>query len=785
MGILNYDYREIRKLELVANEILALENHFGNLSDLELANKTYEFKNRLKQGESLDSILVEAFAVCRETTFRILGKKHYKVQLMGGIVIHQGRVVEMKTGEGKTLTELCPAYLNALTDRGVHIITVNDYLSKRDKEEMEGVFEFLNLSVGLVIGKTEDRRDQYRKDITYTTNTEVGFDFLRDNLVFEVRDKVLRALNYAIVDEIDSVFIDEARTPLIISAKGEDSTEIYNHINNIISRLEKNDYKIDYESNVIFLTEKGIYKIEKILNLNTISNSEDSEINHIIVQSLTANFMLKKDKDYIVKDGQVILIDQNTGRISEGRRLSNGLHQCIEAKEDVEIKSESKTLGTITYQNLFNIYKKVSGMSGTVKTEEIEFRNIYDLDVIEIPTNRRIRRIDYKDLIYKNKEDKFNAIVEDIIETNRIGRPVLVGTLSIIDSEIISKKLDEIAIKHKLLNAKNDFDEANIVQKAGEKNAITIATSMAGRGTDIKISDDINELGGLRVIGAERAESRRVDNQLVGRSGRQGNKGSSQFYISLQDDLVIKNSKVDLIPKYDGKCSGKLRKEVNHLQRVVSSKQYELRKDNTKYNEIINVHRRIIYRERDLILFGKNISLTVTNMILDVNTIIIKDLFEKFFVKNRAKASKFKRDEFFECLLSEMKVKYNFSFYEVADYITQMDNLSQIIEYCTDQLISYFNRLSELKIIDFKIHVRKNFLIIIDENWVKHLKAMELLKQRVKNQSYNQKDPIVIYNKEGFNLYNELVESIKLDFVEALFKIIIPSLVAEYENSDS
>ncbi|MGL4740995.1 MAG: preprotein translocase subunit SecA [Sarcina sp.] len=784
MSIFNYSEREIKKLDVMAEQILRLDYSMSRLSDVDLFIKTEEFKDKLKNGQSFDDILIEAFAVCREASFRILGKKQYKVQLMGGIAMHQGRVVEMKTGEGKTLTELCPAYLNSLTGKGVHIITVNDYLAKRDKEEMAPLFEFLGISVGLVIQNTENRREEYRKDVIYTTNTDVGFDYLRDNLVFEVQEKVLRRLNYALIDEIDSIFIDEARTPLIISAKGDKPTKLYYYITKLIGKMNESDYDRDYEKDAIVLTESGISKVEKVLELDTIADTRYSEITHVISQALRAQFILEKDKDYIVEDGEVILIDQNTGRIADGRRLSNGLHQCLEAKEGVEIKGESKTLGTITYQNLFKLYKKVSGMSGTVKTEELEFKEIYNLDVVVIPTHKGVRRVDYEDLIYLNKKEKYKAIIKDIINSSRDGRPILVGTISIQDSEILSKLLNELNVEHNLLTAKTKEEEAEIVARAGAKRAITIATSVAGRGTDIKISNEINNLGGLKVIGVERAESERIDNQLIGRAGRQGNNGSSQFYISLDDELFINNSKKDLKKNYDRPDSDYLRKEVKKLQRLVSSKEFQERKDNTKYDEAVNRHRRIIYKERDMILFGKDIRLTVTSMILDVNTKFISELFEKYSEFNRGKLVNFDKQNFYLKLIEEFNKRYNFSFDEVYDYMMGIDDLAEVIQYCTDQIIDYLNRLLELGIIDFKDHLRRNFLLLIDQNWVKHIKGMELLKQRVKNQGYNQKDPVQVYNKESLRLYNEMLDALKFDFVEALFTVVIPSLVEEYENQE-
>lgn len=785
LGFNNYDEREIKKLEKKADSIIALDKKMSMLSDKELSGMTNIFKKRLSNGETLDDLLVEAFAVCREASYRILGKKQYKVQLMGGIVIHQGRVAEMKTGEGKTLTELCPAYLNALRGKGVHVITVNDYLSERDKEEMEPLFNFLNLSVGLVIESTENRRGEYRKDITYSTNTEIGFDYLRDNIVYEVKDKVMRALNYVIIDEIDSILIDEARTPLIISTVGEESTDIYKYINSIISTLQKSDYEIDREDNTILLNEDGIEKVEKMLNVKNIADVRLSEVNHIIAQSLRANFLMKRDKDYIIRDGEVVIIDEGTGRISEGRRFSDGLHQCLEAKENVEINEEARTLATITYQNLFKLYNKVSGMSGTVKTEEWEFKEIYDLDVVVIPTNKEIKRIDYKDLVYPTKKAKFNAVIRDIISTNEVGRPVLVGTSSIENSEILSRMLNKRGIKHNLLNAKNKAEEAEIVARAGEYGAITIATNMAGRGTDIKITDAINNLGGLRVIGTERAESKRIDNQLIGRAGRQGNNGSSQFYISIEDDLLVNHSKKKFSKKDVKTSIAQIRKEVEKAQRVVGGKNFETRKETVKYNEVINNHRKMIYRERDLILFGQDIRVNITRMILELNSEIVKELAEEYKIKNLNQLSSFNRKIFMGKLLEKLDLHYRYSFEEqYKEYkFNKLSTLDELVVFCTDELIEYFNKLIFLDIINFEEHIKRTMLSIIDENWVRYLNNMELLKQRVRSEVYMQKDPVQVYNKESLNMYNDLIKGIKYDFIEMVFKDIIPEIVMEYSEN--
>ena len=776
MNILNFEEREIKKIENIADEIMSFEKRIDVLSDEDLAIKSDLLKIRIRKGEKIDNILIEAFAVCREATYRVFNKKQYKVQIMGGIAIHQGRVVEMKTGEGKTLTELCPAYLNALTGKGVHIITVNDYLAKRDKEEMEVLFDFLNVSVGLVSEETVDRKEEYEKEVIYTTNAEIGFDYLKDNLVMNMEDKVQKSLNYAIIDEIDSIFIDEARTPLLISAPGEKPSNLYNRVIHSIKNLKEGDYIIDVETNSIFLVDTGVHKMELLFNVKMLADENLSELNHIISQALIAEFLYKKDKEYMVKDNKILLIDQNTGRVSEDRRLSDGLHQCLEAKEGVEVQAESKTIGTITYQNLFGLYEKVAGMSGTVKSEEEEFKEIYDLDVVKIDTNKPIKRIDNKDLIYRNRKKKFNAILEDIIQTHATGRPVLVGTLSVEDSEVLSYELKKINIEHSLLNAKNEKEESKIVERAGMENAVTIATSMAGRGTDIKISDEVNELGGLKVIGVERADSRRIDNQLVGRAGRQGNNGSSQFYVSMEDNIVSKDNYRDLIKIYRTYGKNRLRRFVNHVQKVEEEKAYSSRRDSFKYNEMISIHREIIYKDRDSILEKKNIGLTITQMILDINTdIITKEFDEKYKQKNMIKIDK---ENFYIDIINILSEKYNYSFREYYE-LGEMDgfnNIGQIIEFFTNKLIEYFNSLIAENIMDFESNVRQNLLIIIDQNWVKHLRNMEILRQRVKNEAYNQKDPVQVYKKDSLEIFEDTIISIKLDFIDALFKVIIPSL---------
>ncbi|MEL7597564.1 MAG: preprotein translocase subunit SecA, partial [Clostridiaceae bacterium] len=531
----SYSDRELKKIKPIVDKIEALDEEMQKLNDEELRNKTFGFKERLSNGESIDNILPEAFAVCREASWRVLGMKHYRVQLIGGIVLHQGRIAEMRTGEGKTLVATLPAYLNALAGKGVHVITVNDYLAKRDRDQMNELYEFLGLTSGVIIHDLDNnqRREAYNSDITYGTNNEFGFDYLRDNMVIYKEEKVQRDLHFCIVDEVDSILIDEARTPLIISGEGEKSTDFYRVADFFAKSLSQDDYTVDEKTNSVILTDEGIEKAEKFFHIENYADAENMQVQHHVVQALKANYTMKRDKDYMVKDDEVIIVDEFTGRLMEGRRYSDGLHQAIEAKEGVKIQKESKTLATITFQNYFRMYTKLSGMTGTAETEESEFREIYGLDVVIIPTNKPIARIDSPDLVYKSEKGKYRAIVNELEETYKKGQPALVGTVSIEKSELLSDMLKRRGVPHKVLNAKYHEKEAEIVAGAGEKGRITIATNMAGRGTDIKLGEGVAELGGLKVIGTERHESRRIDNQLRGRSGRQGDPGFSRFYVSL------------------------------------------------------------------------------------------------------------------------------------------------------------------------------------------------------------------------------------------------------------
>ncbi|MGL4850785.1 MAG: preprotein translocase subunit SecA, partial [Clostridium sp.] len=622
----SYSEREVKRIQPLVNKIEALESTIEVLSDDELKAKTEEFKERLKNGETLDDILVEAFAVVREASWRVLGMKHYPVQLTGGIVLHQGRIAEMKTGEGKTLVATLPAYLNALSGNGVHVITVNDYLAKRDRDQMSELYGFLGLTTGVVVHdiSNDERRNAYNCDITYGTNNEFGFDYLRDNMVIYKEERVQRMLNFVIVDEVDSILIDEARTPLIISGAGEKSTEFYKVADFFVKKLvAEEDYTIDEKANAVMLTHHGVEKAEKTFNVDNYADANNMQLQHYVTQALKANYFMRRDKDYMVKDGEVIIVDEFTGRLMEGRRYSDGLHQAIEAKENVKIARESKTLATITFQNYFRMYNKLSGMTGTALTEENEFREIYGLDVIVIPTNKPIARLDSHDIVYKTATGKYNAIIDEIIESNKKGQPVLVGTASIEKSEIIASLLKKRGIPHRVLNAKFHEQEAEIIASAGEYGAVTIATNMAGRGTDIKLGEGVVEAGGLKIIGTERHESRRIDNQLRGRSGRQGDPGHSTFYISLEDDLMRifmsekTHAMVDKLglEEDDAIESKIITRSIESAQKKVEGHNFDIRKNLLGYDDVMNMQREVIYKQRSQVLEGENLREEVSGMI--------------------------------------------------------------------------------------------------------------------------------------------------------------------------
>ncbi|MBE6054365.1 MAG: preprotein translocase subunit SecA [Clostridium sartagoforme] len=771
----SYSEREVKKLEKIADKIEELDSSMQKLSDDELRSKTDEFKNRLKNGETLDDILPEAFAVCREAAWRTLGMKHYRVQLIGGMVLHQGRIAEMKTGEGKTLVATLPLYLNALTGEGVHLVTVNDYLATRDVEWMGQLYHFLGLTTGCIVHglKSEERRAAYAADITYGTNNEFGFDYLRDNMVIYKEEKVQRKLNFAVVDEVDSILIDEARTPLIISGAGEKSTKFYNVADNFVKQLlADTDYTIDEKANSVMLTDDGVAKAEKAFGIDNYADADHLELQHYITQALKANYGMKRDKDYMVKDGQVIIVDEFTGRLMEGRRYSDGLHQAIEAKEGVKIERESKTLATITFQNYFRMYNKLSGMTGTALTEENEFREIYALDVIVVPTNREVARIDRSDLIYKNTKGKYDAIIEDIIESNKKGQPVLVGTVSIEKSEYLSSLLKKRGVKHQVLNAKYHEQEAEIISHAGELGSVTIATNMAGRGTDIKLGEGVKEVGGLKIIGTERHESRRIDNQLRGRSGRQGDPGESVFYISLEDDLmrIFGSERIQGLMDKLGLEENEaidhkmVSKALENAQKKVEGNNFDIRKNLIGYDDVMNMQREVIYKQRSEVLEGKDLRDQINQMVRDVVTDAVKAHLENTTddINNEIE----KLIHYLEDICLPHKLV------KVED----LDSLSndEIIEKLLDILSKvYHQKEEEFGEEHFREVERVILLRVVDQKWMDHIDNMDHLKQGMGLRAYKQMDPIQAYQMEGSAMFDEMIEGIRIDTVKFLYHIQI------------
>ena len=779
MGILSkvfgtYSEREVKRIIPLVNKIEALDSTMQALTDDELKAKTPEFKERLKNGETLDDILVEAFAVCREAAVRTIGLKHFREQLIGGIVLHQGRISEMKTGEGKTLVATLPAYLNGLSGHGVHIVTVNDYLVKRDKEWMGQIYEFLGLTVGTIVHdlEPEDRQKSYNCDITYGTNSEFGFDYLRDNMVIYKEEKVQRELNFAIVDEVDSILIDEARTPLIISGQGEKSTEFYKVADYFVKSLASEDYEVDEKANSVILTESGIEKAERYFNLENYGDSDNLEMQHHVAQALKANYIMKKDKDYMVKDDEVIIVDEFTGRLMEGRRYSDGLHQAIEAKEGVKVERESKTLATITYQNYFRMFNKLSGMTGTALTEEIEFREIYGLDVIVIPTHKPMVRKDMADVVYKNEAGKFEAIAKEVMETNATGQPVLVGTVSIEKSEALSALLKKKKIQHQVLNAKYHEMEAEIISHAGEKGMVTIATNMAGRGTDIKLGDGVQELGGLKIIGSERHESRRIDNQLRGRSGRQGDPGMSRFYVSLEDDLmrIFGSERLQgMVEKLglsdeDAIESKMVSNAIENAQKKVEGNNFDIRKTLLQYDDVMNTQREIIYKQRSQVLEGENLKDQIQEMISDViNTMVDSHMsgIEDNLEEDVEKLMKYAEDIF---LPKGIVTKDELKALSTAEIKEKLQQIATDI---------YTKKEEEFSSEQMREVERVILLRVVDTKWMDHIDAMEHLKQGIGLRAYKQQDPAQAYQFEGSSMFNEMIYNIKVETVKYLFHVQI------------
>ena len=768
-----YSEREVKKLQLIADKIEALDDSMQSLSDEQLQAKTIEFKDRISKGESLDSLLPEAFAVCREASSRVLGKKHFRVQLLGGMVLHQGRIAEMKTGEGKTLVATLPAYLNALTGKGVHVITVNDYLAKTQMEEMGVLYSFLGLTTGCIIhGITpQQRREAYGCDITYGTNNEFGFDYLRDNMVIHMADRVQRELNLCIVDEVASILIDEARTPLIISGMGDKSTKFYNVADNFVKTLiNEKDFNVDEKASAVLLTDDGIVKAEKYFGIENYADSQNLELQHYVTQALKANYTMKADKDYMVKDNEIVIIDEFTGRLMEGRRYSDGLHQAIEAKEGVKIQRESKTLATITFQNYFRMYAKLSGMTGTALTEENEFREIYNLDVIVIPTNRPVQRIDKSDMVYKNESGKYKAIIEEIVKAHEKNQPVLVGTASVDKSEYISSLLKKRGIKHQVLNAKYHAQEAEIISHAGELGMVTIATNMAGRGTDIKLGEGVREVGGLKVLGTERHESRRIDNQLRGRSGRQGDPGESIFFISLEDDLMrIFGSEriqgvIDKLGLEETEAieSKMVTKAIENAQKKVEGNNFDIRKNLLGYDDVMNLQREVIYRQRTEVLEGKNLKEQIEGMIEEVISDAVNSHLSGEVQDIEAEVRTLLQ------YLEEICLPHGIvTVEELADLSNE-----QIKNKLTETIMDiYKGKEFEFGEEQLREIERVVLLRVVDQKWMDHIDNMDHLKQGMGLRAYKQQDPIQAYQMEGSAMFEEMIEGIKTETVKFLFHV--------------
>ena len=788
--------REVKRVIPIVDKIESLEPEMEKLSDEELRGKTAEFKKRLADKETLDDILPEAYAVVREASKRTIGLRHFRVQLIGGVILHQGRITEMRTGEGKTLVSTLPAYLNALEGKGVHIVTVNDYLAKRDAEWMGQIHEFLGLTVGVILNSmdNDERREAYNCDITYATNNELGFDYLRDNMVIYKEQLVQRDLHYAIVDEVDSVLIDEARTPLIISGSSGKSTKIYEACDNLVRQLKKGtekelskmdiimkednnetgDYVANEKEKTVNLTEQGIKKVERFFHLENLADPENLEIQHCVNLSLRAHALMHLDKDYVVKDDQVLIVDEFTGRIMPGRRYSDGLHQAIEAKEHVKVKRESKTLATITFQNFFNKYDKKCGMTGTALTEEKEFREIYGMDVVEVPTNLPVKRIDHNDSVYKTKREKLNAIVEDIVASHEKGQPVLVGTITIDASEELSQLLKKRGIPHKVLNAKFHELEAEIIADAGQIGAVTIATNMAGRGTDIKLGEGVTELGGLKIIGTERHESRRIDNQLRGRAGRQGDPGESKFYISLEDDLMRLFGSQNLMQMFNslGMPEGEqiqhkmLNKAIERAQKKIESNNYGIRKNLLEYDQINNEQREIIYAERRKVLDGDDMRDTIISM--------IDELVEKYVnmvIGDDQGPSEWNLKELNEILIPMIPVK------PVTG--EGCGSKQELIQNLKEEAL----RLYETKEAEFpepeqiREIERVVILKVTDSRWMDHIDDMDQLRQGIGLQAFGQRDPVVEYRLQDYDMFNDMTESIREETVKMLMHVRIEQKV--------
>ncbi len=779
--------RELKRLQPMVDQINALEPAVQALSDEELKAQTGIFKQRIGQGETLDDILAEAFATVREASVRTVNMRHFDIQLIGGIVLHQGKIAEMKTGEGKTLAATLPAYLNALSGKGVHIVTVNDYLARRDTEWMGHIYNFLGLSVGSILHGLDDaeRKAAYGCDIAYGTNNEFGFDYLRDNMKFDYESLVQGNLNFAIVDEVDSILIDEARTPLIISGPAEKSTDLYYQINGLIPRLSKDThYTIDEKARNATLSEDGVAKVEHLLKVDNLFDSQHIELLHHINQALKAHTLFKRDVDYIVKNGEVIIVDEFTGRLMPGRRYSEGLHQALEAKEDVKIENENQTLATVTFQNYFRMYAKLAGMTGTADTEAAEFKKIYDLDVAVIPTNMPMVRTDFPDAIYKTRQEKFEAAIDEIIELNKSGQPVLVGTISIDVSESLSKKLKKRGVKHSVLNAKNHEGEAEIIAQAGQMGAVTISTNMAGRGTDIVLGEGVTDLGGLHILGTERHESRRIDNQLRGRSGRQGDPGSSRFFLALEDDLlrIFGGERITGIMEKLGMQEGEpiehnmISRAIENAQAKVEGHNFEIRKQLIEYDDVMNQQREVIYRQRREALDGKDLRSSVMEMIRDK-----AEALADTHAGDKAYAEDWDLKEIREAVYKQFNFRLDAFDEETLDGLNH-DGLAEMIFEAAGK--RYEEREAAIGFDEFRQLERVVMLQTVDSLWKDHLLSMDHLKEGIGLRGYAQQNPLIVYKKEGYELFQDMIERIKEETLGILYRIQIaePQKIEEYRQ---
>ena len=800
MGFINkifgtHSQHELKRIKPIVDKILGMREQWVALSDEELQHKTVEFKERLAKGETLDDILPEAFATVREASRRVLGEEHYPVQLTGGIVLHQGRIAEMRTGEGKTNVAALPSYLNALAGEGVHVVTVNDYLAQRDAENEGKVHRFLGLTVGCVLNSmnNDERRAAYNCDITYVTNNELGFDYLRDNMVVYKEQLVMRGLHFAIIDEVDSILIDEARTPLIISGQSGKSTKLYEVCDILAKRLEKGeasaefskmnalmgeeitetgDFVVSEKDKTINLTEQGVQKVEQFFHIDNLADAENLEIQHNMIMALKANYMMFRDQDYVVKDDEILIVDEFTGRIMPGRRYSDGLHQAIEAKEHVKVKRESKTLATITFQNFFNKFDKKCGMTGTALTEEREFRNIYGMDVVEIPTNKPIARIDHQDAVYKTKKEKYKAVCDEVEETYKKGQPVLVGTVNIDTSELLSGMLKRRGIPHNVLNAKYHELEAQIVAGAGVHGSVTIATNMAGRGTDIKLDEESRKLGGLKIIGTERHESRRIDNQLRGRSGRQGDPGESSFYISLEDDLMRLFGSEKIMSMFNalGVQDGEqiehkmLTSAIEKAQKKIEGNNYGIRENVLKYDEVMNEQREIIYKERRQVLDGESMKDVILKMVKD----IVSQVVDRTISDEQAP-----EDWDFAQLNIELR-----SIIPLTEYMPSADETKNMKKAALKETLTemalqaYADKESEFPDPESMREAERVVLLkTIDRKWMDHIDDMDQLRQGIGLQAYAQRDPLNEYKMAGYDMFNEMMASIREDTVKMMFRV--------------